>query len=102
MPRFQAKPVIVEALQFTGDIAQWPEQFRLAVRRHLPGGITEIVTGDGVRAIRFGDWVVHGPSGQFSVWREAEFETCFAPVGAVEVVSLPDPEASPRRPTSKR
>jgi hypothetical protein len=97
MPRFVAKSFIVSAEQFTGDVAQWPDAFRRAVLRHLPGGVTEISTGDGPRPCRFSDWVVHGPGG-FSVVHDAVFEACFAPV---ESVSSPDPEASAKRPAKK-
>jgi hypothetical protein len=77
MPRFVARPVTVEAVLFDTDTAQWPESFRLAVRRFLPDGTIEIMTGDGARPCRHGDHVVRGPSGLFSVWHEADFETWF-------------------------
>jgi hypothetical protein len=79
MPRFVTRQNTVNAVQFTGDIAFWPEPFRLAVRRHLPGGTTEIFTGDGVRPCKIGDWVVNGPDGAMMVWRNAAFETFFEP-----------------------
>jgi len=77
MPRFIGKPVIVEAFQFEGHTHTMPESFRLAVRAHRVGGIIEVMTGDGVRACRHGDWLVHGPDGTFSVQRGALFETWF-------------------------
>ena len=76
MPRFVARPVTVAAEQFTGTISFWPEQFRAAVVRHLPGGTTEIMTGDGVRPVRVGDWIVQ-IRGICTVWHEATFETFF-------------------------
>jgi hypothetical protein len=79
MPRFVARPVTVEAFQFTGTVAFWPEPFRRAVVRHISGGLTDIQTADGVRPVRNNDWVVHGPSG-FSVLREAAFEAMFEEV----------------------
>lgn len=97
MPRFTAKPFTVEAIQFDGDTGQWPESFRLALLRHLPGGVTEISTGDGPRPCRFSDWVVHGPGG-FSVVHDAAFEAMFS---EVEPISLPDPEASAKRAAKK-
>ena len=95
MPRFVAKPVVIEAWQFTGSIAFWPESFRLAVGRHLPGGLTEIMTGDGMRPVPAGAWIAHGPDGTFSVWRDAAFETMFAPH---ETIPLADPDPSAKRP----
>lgn len=97
MPRFVANPVIVSCERFTGTIDQWPESFRLAVRRHLAGGITEIMTGDGVRPVRYGDWVVHGPDGLFTVWHESQFETFFAPVLFAEASPGSEPVKSRRK-----
>lgn len=77
MPRFTAKPITIEAVRFNGDIAPWPEPFRRAVLRHLPGGITEIATGDGPRPCRSSDWVTLGPAG-FSVIHAAPFEAMFS------------------------
>jgi hypothetical protein len=87
MPRFVTRNVTINAVQFTGDIAFWPEAFRLAVRRHLSGGITEIMTGDGVRACRYGDWVVNGPDGAMTVWKDAAFEAFFAPKVEAESIA---------------
>jgi hypothetical protein len=80
MARFVANPVIVEAVQYrSGDVACWPDEFRRALHRHIGGGRVEVTTGDGPRPLLDGDWVVHGPDGLFSVWREAAFEVWFAP-----------------------
>lgn len=77
MPKFVGKRTVVEAVQFNGYVATWPEQFRLAVGRHLPGGTTEIKTAEGVLPVRHNDWVIRGPYGDFSVMRPAAFETYF-------------------------
>lgn len=97
MPRFVAKKITIEAWQFAGDVAQWPEPFRRAVLRHLPGGITEIRTDDGPRPCRVSDWVVHGPGG-FRVVHEAAFEAMFQDI---ETIPAPDPEGSAKRPARK-
>lgn len=96
MPRFVARPVMVEAHQWTGHTHLMPEAFRLAVRGHRAGGIIEVMTGDGVRQCKHEDWIVHGPDGSFSVQRNAMFETWFAPVvPAIEPVAQPTPIATP-------
>ena len=77
MPKFIAKPVGVEAFQFDGHTHMLPEDFRMAVRRHLPGGTVEVMTGDGLRPCKHGDWIMRGPSGDFSVVRNATFETMY-------------------------
>jgi hypothetical protein len=88
MPRYRALPTVVEAHQFTGTVSFWPDPFRRAVVRHIPGGITEVMTADGARPVRFNDWVVYGPDG-FTVVHEAAFEARFeelAPVMAADEV----------------
>lgn len=77
MPRYIARPVIIEAFPWSGHTHELPESFRRAVTRHLVGGMVEIMTGDGARQCRHDDWIVRGPDGQFSVLRAAAFETMF-------------------------
>ena len=77
MPRFVAKPMIVEAHQNMGQ--PFPPEFALAVLQHRTDGMIDIATGDGTRPCKYTDWVVRGPSGQFSVMRDADFEAMFEP-----------------------
>lgn len=74
MPRFVARPVIIEAFQWSGHTHELPESFRMAITRHLPGGMVEVRTGDGVRQCAHYDWIIRGPDGQFSVLKSAAFE----------------------------
>lgn len=97
MPRFVAKPTIVEAIQYDGHMSLMPESFRLTLRRHLADGTVEIMTGDGARACKYGDWIVHGPDGLFSVMRNATFEAMFTP----HVVQEPTPQPAPAVPATK-
>ena len=90
MPRFAARPIGVTAFQWTGHTHMLPEAFRLAVCRHLVGGMIEIRTGDGPRVCKHDDWIVHGPDGLFSVLRNAAFETMFEP--------QPQPQPQPQSP----
>jgi hypothetical protein len=83
MPRFVARPVGVEAHLFDGHIHAMPESFRLAVRGFRGPGVIDVLTLDGLRQCRHGDWIVHGPDGQFSVHRAATFETYFEAVQAI-------------------
>ena len=77
MPRFIARPVIVEAFQFMGGTALFPDDFRRAILRHLPGGITEVATGEGPRAMKYGDWLLKGADGTFQVRPAGSFDTWF-------------------------
>lgn len=96
MPRFVGRPVIVEAHSFEGNVAFWPEPFRLAVRRHYPDGTIGVAVGSELRTAKYGDWVVHGPDGLFTVMTPAAFEAMFSPQ-AVPAPSPAPPAASPRR-----
>ena len=96
MARFIARPVQVEAFQYDGTTVCMPDAFRLALRRHLPNGTVEFMTGDGPRPCKYHDWVVRGPDGQLSVVRDATFEAMFAPVE-----TIPPPEALQPAPISK-
>jgi hypothetical protein len=80
-----------------------PESFRMAVRRHLVGGVIEVATGDGPRLCKHEDWIVHGPDGQFSVQRAAMFETWFEEAAAPPVETLqPTPASLPVKRSKER
>lgn len=80
MPRFVARPVVVEAHQFLGASLTFamPDAFRRAVVRFLPDGQGVVATGEGERSCVYGDWIMRGPDGSFSVVRAATFEAMFA------------------------
>lgn len=75
MPRFVARPIVVEAHQYDG--ATLPPDFALAVKQHLSTGLVQVNTGDGPRPCKYGDWIVRGASGEFSVVKDAAFEMMF-------------------------
>jgi hypothetical protein len=77
MPRFVARPVVVEACQFVSQSTQLPYDFRVAVKRMLANGTADVMTGDGMRVCKPGDWIMRGPDGTFSVVRDAVFEAMF-------------------------
>jgi hypothetical protein len=73
------------------------------VRGHKAGGIVEVMTGDGVRQCKHGDWVVAGPDGTFSVQRAATFETWFIPLmPRVEEIKAQTPIPAPRADTRRK
>lgn len=77
MPRFTGRPTIIEAHQFNGNANAMPDQFRMAVVRYHANGTADVMTGDGLRSCRSGDWIARGPSGQFMIWHDADFEAFF-------------------------
>lgn len=94
MSRFVSRQYYVEAQQFQGTVHLWPDEFRLAVVRHLPDGTIMVATGDGPRSCRTGDFVINGPAG-FEVIRRVPFETMFTSHVEPEVLA-PDSE-TPKR-----
>jgi len=64
--KFRKKPVVIEAVQWTGKNLEElrsfvPEKFRHN-KIHQPMGI---VTPEGVLTISEGDWIIKGVSGEF-------------------------------------
>jgi hypothetical protein len=102
MPRYVAKPIIVTAVQYNGHVNEWPESFRLAVRGHRAGGIIEVMTGDGVRQCKHGDWIVAGPDGTFTRQSAATFETWFAEHQPIEETKAPTPTPAARAATRSK
>ncbi len=92
MPRFVARRVVVEAHLYVGNTDLWPEAFRLAVVRHNNDGTIVVMTGDGPRFCKNGDWVWRGPDGTLTRYGAAKFETMFEPVSAE-----PEPEKRPTK-----
>ncbi len=74
MPRFVARPVVVEAVQYTGG--QLPPSFALGIARHRLDGL-DIHTEDGLRHCKVSDWVFRDWNGQFWVMSDARFEAMF-------------------------
>ena len=77
MPRYVGLPTVIEAHQYKGSTVDFPEAFRLAVVRHVPGVVTDVATADGTRRMHHDDWIFRGPDGGFSVMRPAAFEAFF-------------------------
>jgi len=93
MPQFVGRPVIVEAYPFEANVAFLPEAFRQAVRRHFPDGTIGVAVGSELRVAKYGDWIVHGPDGLFTVLTPAAFETMFSPMAP----PAPSPAPAPAR-----
>lgn len=77
---YKMKPVIVEAMQFTGDavhdVAKWCggdlfPKFEMGM---------DIVTLEGIHRVNYGDWVVRGVKGEFYPVKFDEFETSYEKV----------------------
>jgi hypothetical protein len=91
MPQFVGLPVIVEAYRFETNVAFMPEHFRRAVRRYYPDGTVGVLVDNALRICKHADWIVQGPSGDFTVMSPAAFEASYAPF----VAEVPAPPLAP-------
>lgn len=84
MPRFVARPVVVEAYCWDGNSVGWPEDFRLVLAT-TPDGRAMVQTADGVSVAKRDDWIVRGGDGMFVVVKAATFETTYGEMAAAEM-----------------
>lgn len=76
--KFRTKPIIKEAIQWTGNnlielLAFVPEDFRHN-KIHQPMGI---VTPEGVMTVSEGDWIIRGVKGEFYSCKPDIFEMTY-------------------------
>ncbi len=66
MPKFRKKPVVIEAMQYTGrnavDVMEWAQAPEIS---EAFGGGIEIETLEGVMRADVGDWIIKGVKGEF-------------------------------------
>ena len=79
MPRFVARPVVIEAHQWSGNAVLMPDDFRLSLTPQPDGSALVQTIGGGRRALH-GDWVMRGSDGSFSVVRGGAFDDLFEPL----------------------
>jgi hypothetical protein len=64
MPKFRKKPVVVEAIQWTGEntdeVEHFLQGFGYPQHRYVP-----IATLEGVMNADIGDWIIKGVKGEF-------------------------------------
>jgi hypothetical protein len=79
MPKFETIPVVVGAVQYTGDnAADILEFLGKSFSGDLPPQLTMFVnTPNGTKSISKGDWVVRGPGSGYDLVPDAVFHTLF-------------------------
>ncbi len=73
MPKFRKKPVVIEAVQFTGEnsyeIARWahagcPSEMNAIILPAFVGAL-QVRTLEGTMTAAIGDWIIRGVKGEF-------------------------------------
>jgi hypothetical protein len=71
MPRFRKKPVVIEAVQFTGNFEEI-ERF-VGGDAEFRSGELVVATLEGPLRARAGDWIIKGVKGEFYPVRDEIF-----------------------------
>jgi hypothetical protein len=84
MAKFRKKPVVIEAVQYTGD-----EESQRAIHRFAPGKVEgffdhdyflNVYTLEGTMRADPGDWIIKGIQGEFYPCKPDIFEETYDPV----------------------
>ena len=85
--KFRKKPVVIDAMQFTGDnyfpLMRWAEAHAGECRWHfdsLPNPQIAITTLEGVMRADVGDWIIIGVKGEQYPCKPEVFEATYEPV----------------------
>ncbi len=98
MPKFRKKPVVIEAVQFTGDndleIAAFTGEDNADPNPDDPKWY--IYTLEGVMTADVGDWIIKGVQGEFYPCKPDIFEQTYEEVYTF-IVDTTDPPEPPKR-----
>jgi hypothetical protein len=94
--QFRKKPVVIEAVQFTGE-QPWPEGVEPAVLQHnlprdrdyWPTGAPIIHTLEGPHLVRVGDWIITGVQGERYPCKPDIFAATYEPAQADNAGATP-------------
>jgi hypothetical protein len=83
MPQFRKKPVVIEALQWTGE-NKWEVQKFLggtdSPMGWVKGAYVDIGTLEGLMVASIGDWIIRGVKGEFYPCKPDIFAATYDPV----------------------
>lgn len=83
MAKYRKKPVVIEAVQWTGRQITWPAWFLEAEQAgviQLAGDALQIITLEGPLRASIGDWVIRGVKGELYPCKPDIFEATYEPV----------------------
>ena len=80
MPKFRKKPVVIEAIKWTGDNYEEIANFLGEARRLIPGNGLEIYTLEGIMSASIGDYIIKGVQGEFYPCKPDIFELTYEEV----------------------
>jgi len=81
MGLYRKKPVVIEAVQFTGTKENLAEIFKFCPAIGWLAGDLLIKTLEGTRKANCGDWIIKGVKGEFYPCKPDIFEQTYEPVG---------------------
>lgn len=76
MPQFRARPVLVDAIQYRGNVGELPKPWA-EILVQLSGGLVKVETPEGARDLRLSDWLVREPDGGVRVVSAALMERLY-------------------------
>lgn len=69
MPKYRKKPVVIDAIQFTGNnqskLMAWVIELDARVHWHFHDCVVDIPTLEGTMTASSGDWIICGVNGEF-------------------------------------
>jgi hypothetical protein len=80
MSKFRKKPVVIDAIQWTGDNREEIDEFMGESRRKIPGNGLQIYTLEGIMDASVGDYIIKGIKGEFYPCKPDIFEMTYEPV----------------------
>jgi len=86
MPKFVKKPVVVDAIQFTGDNLVELSEFMNKRALHFNSEKKEIIieTLEGNHIASKGDWIIKGVKGEFYPCKPDIFQMTYTPINDKE------------------
>lgn len=80
MPHFRKRPVVIEAIQFTGTNPEQIADFAYGSIGYANTREVCIQTREGDMRGKVGDWVIRGVAGEFYLCDDSIFQATYEPV----------------------